>query len=226
MHLFLSWQASAQALQKQRFVDLFANTCPRSMFSRAGRMDLNRVFSSAGRAPLRIIGWGTAGAVLLLPMVAMVFTDAVDWDWFDFSAMAPLLGCTGLAVEFLAGRACSTSYRAGAGLGMLAAFLLIWINLAVGIIGSEANPANRVFLLAPALLAVAAIVVRFRPAGMAFVMVHSAFALVLVPLAAWIFMRHVPLRDLVEALGVTGLLATLWLMSAMLFRRAVRDEVR
>jgi hypothetical protein len=190
-------------------------------------MELNRRhFESAGSGPWRIIGWGSAGAVLLLPLVAMLFTDAVDWDWFDFAAMALLLGCTGLAVEFLATRSRSTSYRAGAGLGLLAAFLLIWINLAVGIIGSEANPANRVFLLAPAVLAAAAIVVRFRPAGMAFVMVLSAFALVLVPPAAWIFMRQLPPHDILEALGVTGLLAAMWLLSAMLFRRAAREQVR
>jgi hypothetical protein len=37
------------------------------------------------------------------------------------------------------------AFRLGAGVALLAGFLLVWINLAVGIIGSEDNPANLLY---------------------------------------------------------------------------------
>jgi len=32
----------------------------------------------------RIVGWGTATIMLLLPLIAMQFTDEVNWDVSDF----------------------------------------------------------------------------------------------------------------------------------------------
>ena len=36
----------------------------------------------------------------------------------------------------------NSAYRAAVGVAIAAAFILVWMNLAVGIIGSEDNPAN------------------------------------------------------------------------------------
>jgi hypothetical protein len=45
----------------------------------------------------------------------------------------------------------------------VAAFILIWMNLAVGIIGSEDNPANLMYGGVLAVAIVGAFMVRFRP---------------------------------------------------------------
>ena len=45
----------------------------------------------------RLAPWMMAALILLLPLVAMRFTDEVDWDATDFSVMgAMLLGACGL----------------------------------------------------------------------------------------------------------------------------------
>jgi hypothetical protein len=170
------------------------------------------------RIPWRLTGWSAAFAILLLPAIAMRFTGEVTWDWFDFAAMGLLLGSVGIGLELTAGRSRTISYRAGAGVALIAAFLLIWINLAVGVIGNEANRVNVLFLLVPASAVAGCVVVRFRPAAMAVVMAISAFALVLVPPMAWIFVPGLPTWDIVEASALTGFFAVLWLLSAWLFR--------
>jgi len=90
---------------------------------------------SRSTAP-RSAPWVAAALLLLLPLIAMQFTDEVNWDGTDFIVAGALLfGACG-AYELAAKTTGSTAYRAGAGLAILAALLLVWINLAVGISGS------------------------------------------------------------------------------------------
>ena len=94
----------------------------------------------------RMAPWIAAAFLLLLPFVAMQFTNQVSWDETDFLVMgAMLFGACG-AWELAARMTGNSAYRAAVGVAVVAAFLLIWINLAVGIIGSEDNPANLMYL--------------------------------------------------------------------------------
>ena len=61
----------------------------------------------------------------------------------------------------------NTAYRAAVGLATVAGFLLVWINLAVGIIGDEGNPANLMFGGVLVVGVIGALVARFRAPGMA-----------------------------------------------------------
>lgn len=78
----------------------------------------------------------TVALLLLLPMVAMQFTDEVNWTPFDFAAMGVLLLGTGLMCELVMRKVTKIKYRVGICLAILAAFLVIWIELAVGIFGT------------------------------------------------------------------------------------------
>ena len=51
----------------------------------------------------RIIGWSAAAAFILLPLVAMRFTDEVNWDLFDFAFAIALVGSVGIALELACG---------------------------------------------------------------------------------------------------------------------------
>ena len=87
-----------------------------------------------------------------------------------------MLGGAGLGTEFLVRQSGSHAYRAGAVFAVLAAFLTVWANLAVGMIGDEGNPYNLLFggVIVTGLLGM--VLARFQPAGMAVAMVVTAVA--------------------------------------------------
>jgi hypothetical protein len=168
----------------------------------------------------RIAGWGSAAALLLLPVLAMQVTDEVAWDKTDFAVFGAMLASVGLAFEFLARKTGSSAYRTAIGIALAAAFLLVWMNLAVGIIGTEDNPANLMYGGVLAVGIIGAIIARFQPDGMARAMVATALAQALVGAIALIAGLGSP----ADVLGLTGFFAALWLTSAWLLRKAARER--
>jgi len=170
---------------------------------------------------LRIFGWGAAAVILLLPLVAMQFTSEVDWGFGDFVVMGALLGGSGLVLELATQRSVSLYYRFGATFAVAAAFLLVWVNLAVGMLGDEGNPANLMFLGVIAIAIVGAVVARARPAGMATAMLVAAGAQVLAGATGLAMGWASPGgQGVYEVLLGTGLFTPMWLVSAWLFRKA------
>lgn len=170
---------------------------------------------------LRIIGWGGAGLLLLAPLVAMQFTDEVDWTASDFVFAGLLLGGLGVALELAVRRGRDWSHRIAAAIPPGLAFLTLWINGAVGVIGDENEPANGLFLAVLAVALAGALVARFRPAGMAWAMTAAAVAQAAVPLAAWgLGLAPTHLIGSPEVPAFTVVFTGLWLLSAGLFRKA------
>jgi len=122
--------------------------------------------------------WLFLAALLSVPAIAMRFAPAAGFDWspMDFVVMGVLLGAVGLGVELVVRASSSLAWRAGAVVAVLTAFLTIWVNLAVGMIGSEDNPYNFVFLAVLALALAGALLARFRAAGMARAMLVAVLA--------------------------------------------------
>jgi len=73
-------------------------------------------------------------AVLLVPLIAMQFTDEVQWDVANFALMGILLFTVGFMVDLVARKA--GQYRAIIIFGIVLIFLYIWTELAVGIFTS------------------------------------------------------------------------------------------
>jgi hypothetical protein len=169
--------------------------------------------------------WGAAAFMLLAPLVAMQFTDEVAWDAFDFAFMGALLGGVGLGFELAVRKTGNAAYRTAAGVALAAAFLLVWINAAVGIIGSEQEDVNFLYGGVLAVALIGAVVARFRPAGMARAMSATALAQALVQVIASTFgSGSRALTWSPEVLGLTGLFAAMWLLSAWLFRKAAAQQ--
>ncbi|PHR69215.1 MAG: hypothetical protein COA67_10815 [Lutibacter sp.] len=74
--------------------------------------------------------------LLLIPLVAMQFTDQVNWSLFDFVIGGLLLFGTGIIFEFILRKIKKTNYRIALCGLLLIVLLLIWAELAVGIFGS------------------------------------------------------------------------------------------
>ncbi|MFH1689755.1 MAG: hypothetical protein ABIE42_05890 [Candidatus Eisenbacteria bacterium] len=117
----------------------------------------------------------------------------------------------------------NTAYKSAVGLALLAAFLLFWVNGAVGIIGDEDNDANLMYGGVLAVGLIGAIIARFEPHGMVRAMFATALAQAVVAVialvAGWGSAAPIWPRDI---LGATGIFVTLWLGSTWLFRRAAR----
>jgi hypothetical protein len=170
---------------------------------------------------LRLAGWGGAAAILLLPLVAMRYTKEVDWSLSDFIVMGALLGGSGLVLELATRRATSLAYRFGVAVAVAAAFLLVWVNLAVGFLGDEGNPANLMFLGVIAVAIAGALAARSRPAAMTRAMLATAATQVLAGSvgfgAGWAAPGG---QGTYEVAMGTSLFTALWLLAAWLFRKA------
>lgn len=92
--------------------------------------------------PWRVIGWGGAIALILTPLVAMQFTNEVDWDETDFIVATIIFGIVGGLIELSVRLSSIWYFRIGAMFDVLAGFMVVWANLAVGMIGNEDNPVN------------------------------------------------------------------------------------
>jgi len=118
------------------------------------------------------------------------------------------------------------AYRIGVAVALAAAFLQVWINLAVGIVGSEDNPVNQGFYGVVVAAAACAFTARFQAGGMARAMLATAGVQALLALAV----ATAPSTARDDPMGATGVLAlsgvfaALWLLSAALFRRSARRE--
>jgi hypothetical protein len=175
-----------------------------------------RVNASSGirRKNLLRIAVATA-AVLLVPLVAMQFTDEVDWDPGDFVVAGALLFGAGLAYELVARRAATGAYRLAAGLTVATALFLVWSNLAVGLIGDEGNRANLMYLGVLAVVVIGSFIARLRPQGMATALLVTALAQMVVGVVAVVAGWGAP-----RTLLVNGFFAALWVGSALVFRLA------
>ena len=74
--------------------------------------------------------------LLLIPLIAMQFTNDVKWNVLDFIVAGVLLFSAGLMCEFVIRKVKKVKYRIIICIALLAALLLIWLELAVGIFGT------------------------------------------------------------------------------------------
>lgn len=78
----------------------------------------------------------TVATLLCIPLIAMQFTNEVNWTLSDFIIAGTLLLATGIAIEVIARNARNRKTRIGIVAGILIAFFLVWAELAVGIFGT------------------------------------------------------------------------------------------
>ena len=74
--------------------------------------------------------------ILLIPLLAMQFTNEVNWSGSDFLVMGSLLFLSGLALQFVRYRLKTRKSRIIASSAILILLFIIWAELAVGILGT------------------------------------------------------------------------------------------
>lgn len=171
-----------------------------------------------------MVGFAIATAlILLVPLAAMQFTAEVRWTPLDFIVAGILLFGAGMTYVWVSSKGSNSAYRVAAGVAVASALLLVWVNLAVGLIGAEDNPANLMYLGVLVVGVVGAVSARFRPDGMARTLFAMALALTLVAVIALLGGLGLPESAPAEILGVNALFIGLFVSSALLFRRAARQ---
>ena len=79
----------------------------------------------------------SAVAILLfIPFIAMQFTDEISWTSLDFVVMGILLLSTGLLIELAMRKVTKANHRIVLLIVIIAVFLIVWAELAVGIFGT------------------------------------------------------------------------------------------
>ena len=78
----------------------------------------------------------SVAVILLIPLIAMQFSDEVNWKLADFVIAGILLLGTGLACEFILRKVKNKDNRIALCVAIIIVLLLIWAELAVGIFGS------------------------------------------------------------------------------------------
>ncbi len=162
----------------------------------------------------------TAG-LLLIPVFGNMYVDGWNWDLFDFVFAGILIFGTSFAYEFVASKSVSVAYRAAVGVALATAFLLVWINAAVGIIGDgDLDSPNGMYFLVLAVGIIGAALARLEPQGMARALFATAFTQMLVPVIALIFWKSDFTPGVAAVFGLNAFFAMLWFVSAVLFQRA------
>ena len=165
--------------------------------------------------------WVGAAFLLALPLVAMQFTAEVEWTAIDFIVMGGMLGIAGGTIELALRASDNSAYRLGAVVAVGAGFLLVWVNLAVGIIGGEDNSLNLVYGGVLGVAVVGSAVAALEPAGMARALFATAVAQLLVTALALIWgWGALEPPGAAGILALNGFFAMLWLLAGALFRRS------
>lgn len=169
-----------------------------------------------------LLVWGGAACLLLLPFIAMRFTSEVNWSATDFLVMGIMLAMVCGVVELVVRLSGNRAYRLGAFAAIGSAFLITWANLAVGIVGSEDNPANQLFFGALVVGVVGAMIARFRARGMAIAMSAAAAAVGIAFVIAVSGATDEPNVSHWLELIATAIITSPLLISAWLFRKAAQ----
>jgi hypothetical protein len=178
--------------------------------------DVTRILEGNRWTFWRIVMWGSAAILLALPAIAMrVHADGVQWSASDFIVMGGLLGAACALCELAARASSNGAYRLATAIAVGTAFLTVWANLAVGMIGNEDNPYNLLFGAVLFVALAGSILARFKPRGMARAMVVTSAAQAILGIAGMA-------QDLRGGM-LSSACAFPWLLSAALYGKSSSD---
>ncbi|MFM1851770.1 MAG: hypothetical protein RIS54_1454 [Verrucomicrobiota bacterium] len=172
-------------------------------------------FSIVALAPL---------VVLAVPFVGNFVSAEVNWTASDFALMWALLAAATFAWRLLATRpGANLPYQLGAALAVGTGLMLMWVTLAVAVIG-HGNPAN---LLYPGviLLGLTGVgVTRFQPQGLARTAFVVAFATFLVPLIGLMVQPDDFSPGVMQVFTLNFGFVLMFTLAGLLFRQAAEKQ--
>ena len=115
------------------------------------------------------------------------------------------------------------AYRFAVGLALVGAFLIVWLNVAAGLLGIEDDdPANLLYVGVLAIGCIGAVIARFQPRGLARALFATAVAQALVGAIA---LNYPNTASPAQIALLHGLFVALFASAALLFRYAARRQL-
>jgi hypothetical protein len=143
------------------------------------------------------------------------------WTHVDFAVFGAMMLIVGFLFRLVSRKAAGRRCRAAFGVALGTAFVLVWINGAVGIVGNENNDANMLYFGVLAVGALGAVIARFQPPGMVWAMCATASAQAAVAVIALVAgLGSAAPAWPGDILVLTVIFVAFWLTSAWLFRGA------
>lgn len=173
--------------------------------------------------------------ILMIPLTAMQFESGVNWSPADFIIAGILIFSTASAYKLLTWKYKTNFYRAAIGLSLLSGLMLVWVNMAVGILGSENNPVNMLYGVVLAAGFLGAIASGLKPKGLMYTMFSMAVLQVCVPLAGIVIEKPagMPVSEFLYrwhqhgftgVAGITVFFTVVFVAAGLMFRNAVKAE--
>ena len=166
--------------------------------------------------------------IVLIPLLRDLFVNGWNWDLRGFlfvGAVGAVLFGTGVAFLVITRNLGTSAYRAAVGVALMAAFLLVWVNLVQA--ADDVNRAAVMYFAVPIVGIIAAAMARLQPNGMARALFATALAQALV-LAIALIIRNPQVSSspsgLSRGFGANAFFAMLFVGSALLFRKAARGK--
>ncbi|SDE06008.1 hypothetical protein SAMN04487996_103230 [Dyadobacter soli] len=172
----------------------------------------------------RLSPWHIVAVVVLVPLL---LTALALWHWkpgvFVLASVLALGGARVAYELFVMKKMGNRAYQLAFGLAIGAVLLLVWMNAAVGGILGD-NPANMMYLGVLIVGLAGAIIARLEAKGMSYALFATAFAMLLVPLVAWMIGTPAFANGLAAVFALHACFAWLFAGSALLFRRAAQSR--
>ena len=165
----------------------------------------------------RVTLWIVALIALFSPWMLMRVAGTGEWTASDFIVFGLMLtaACGGLEIAMCVSTL--RSYRLAAIMTIGGGFLMVWANLAVGIIGNEKNPQNLIFYSVLLIGLAGALITRFDPRGLTWTLRTMAGAQVLIfIIAAALDWALLPV--------FTAFYFALWLVAGELFNKSAQPR--
>jgi hypothetical protein len=168
-----------------------------------------------------------AALILPIPLLGNHFVDGWHWGPGAFVVLGILLFGVGFTYELVTRNRDALAYRAAVGVAFATAFFLAWGNL---VQWADVNPAAMMYFGVPIVGVIGAAVARLRPNGMTLALFATALAqaLVLAVVLIMLITRNPEVTTWtppeLRGFAGTAIFAMLFVGSALLFRKAAREE--
>lgn len=160
--------------------------------------------------------------ILLVILVMNQFVKGMTWGLEDFLVAGGLLFGVTIVYEMLNQKKQLVNYKKALSIALGTNLVLIWSNLAVGIIGSENNPVNLIYFSIPIIFLSGAIISNFKASGLAKTLNIMAIVQISIPLGALIINHpQVNILGILLVLGLNFLFAFSFWFSASLFVKKI-----